>query len=151
MERVINILIYLYRNYPKSNELSYSRVILLLYLIEWKYSIKYFEKLTDLEWIIKGNKPICKNLYNIFDASSNFTIRITEDYQNIIYFLNSEKIINFEKEKTKETIDFVIEHCKDLEFYDLNNIVSSTYAIINTKENQIINFVKLAKLYKRRD
>ena len=148
MERVINILVYLYRNYPKSKELSYSRIIMLLYLIEWKYSIKYFKKLTDLEWIIKDEMPICKSLYKIFNDSSNFTIQITEGYQNIIYFANNEKKITFLVEETEEVINFVIEHCKDLELYDLNYIVSSTYAIINTKENQVIDFVKLAKQYK---
>ena len=107
MERVINILVYLYRNYPKSNELSYSRIIMLLYLIEWKYSIKYFKKLTDLEWIIKDEMPICKSLYKIFNDSSNFTIQITEGYQNIIYFANNEKKITFLVEETEEVINFV--------------------------------------------
>ena len=92
--------------------------------------------------------PICKSLYKIFNDSSNFTIQITEGYQNIIYFANNEKKITFLVEETEEVINFVIEHCKDLELYDLNYIVSSTYAIINTKENQVIDFVKLAKQYK---
>ena len=74
MERVINILDYLYLQYPNSNQLSISRVMKLLYLIEWRYAITKFEKLTDVEWMQTEYGPFYKALRGIFNESSNFEV-----------------------------------------------------------------------------
>lgn len=151
MERVINILDYLYVKYPNSNQLSISRVMKLLYLIEWKFAITRFEKLTDIEWLNTEYGPFYKSLRRIFNESSNFTVTIKLDEsgreQTIIFFLNKKDSINL-KSETIDVIDFVIEHCKSYSWTELNNLVNSTYGVLNTPQGQIIDILKLANDYR---
>jgi hypothetical protein len=151
MERVINILDYLYVKYPNSNQLSISRVMKLLYLIEWRFAITRFEKLTDIEWLNTEYGPFYKSLRRIFNESSNFTVTIKLDEsgreQTIIFFLNKKDSINL-KSETIDVIDFVIEHCKNYSWTELNNLVNSTYGVLNTPQGQIIDILKLANDYR---
>lgn len=151
MERIINILDYLYLQYPNSNQLSISRVMKLLYLIEWRYAITKFEKLTDIEWFQTEFGPFYKSLSLIFDESSNFNVLIKKDdynkEQKIIEFLNKKENLSAQQE-TKEVVDFVIEHCKEMSWTELNSLVNSTYGVLNTPQGQIINVLELAKKYK---
>lgn len=151
MERVINILDYLYIKYPNSNQLSISRVMKLLYLIEWRYAITNFKKLTDIEWLNTEYGPFYKSLRNIFNESSNFSVTLKLDEngreQTIILFLNKKDTINL-KSETIEVIDFVIEHCQDYSWTELNNLVNSTYGVLNTPQGQIVDIIKLAKEYR---
>lgn len=152
MDRVINILDYLYLNYPNSNQLSMSRVMKLLYLIEWRYAITKFKKLTDIEWLQTEYGPFNKSLRTIFNESSNFDVSIKIDDNNkeqiIIVFLNKKENLEAHEE-TKEVVDFVIQHCKDYSWSELNNLVNSTFGVINTPQGQIINIIQLAKKYKK--
>ena len=152
MERIINILDYLYIQYPNPNQLSISRVMKLLYLIEWRYAITKFDKLTDIEWLHTEFGPFYKSLRLIFDESSNFNVLIKKDDYNkeqvIIEFLDRKENLAAQQE-TKEVIEFVIDHCKDLSWTDLNILVNSTYGVVNTPQGQIINVLDLAKKYKK--
>jgi hypothetical protein len=153
MERVINILDYLYLQYPNSNQLSISRVMKLLYLIEWRYAITKFEKLTDVEWMQTEYGPFYKALRSIFNESSNFEVTIKLDdnkkEQIVITFLNKKENLNL-KAENKEVIDFVIQHCKDYSWSELHNLVNSTYGVLNTQQGQIIDIVNLAIKYREK-
>lgn len=153
MERVINILDYLYLQYPNSNQLSISRVMKLLYLIEWRYAITKFEKLTDIEWMQTEYGPFYNSLRGIFNESSNFEVSIKLDdnkkEQTVITFLNKKENLNI-KDETKEVADFVIKHCKDYTWKELNTLVNSTYGVLNTQQGQIIDIVNLAIKYREK-
>lgn len=151
MEKVINILIYLYRKYPNSNQLSFSRTMKLLYLIEWRFSITNFKKLTDISWTQTKYGPYYNNLIQIFEDSSNFELITKIDDNNnqhiVIKFIDLKNELNLNID-SKIVIDFVIERCQNLSWSELNNIVNSTYGIINSNQNEIIDIVTLAKKYK---
>lgn len=151
MVRVINILDYLYFKYPNSNQLSISRVMKLLYLIEWRYAITRFKKMTDIDWLQTEYGPFYKGLRNIFNESSNYEVTLKLDdsgkEQTVIIFLNKKNNFNLDDE-VKEVVDFVINHCKEYSWRELNNLVNSTYGVLNTQQGQIINIVMLAKRYK---
>ena len=151
MERVINIIDYLYLNYPNSNQLSLSRVMKLLFLIEWRFAITKFEKLTDVEWMQTEYGPFYKALRNIINESSNFEISIKLDDNNreqiVIVFLNKKEDINL-NEETKEVVNFVIVHCKDYSWSELNNLVNSTFGVLNTQQGHIIDVVNQAIKYR---
>jgi uncharacterized phage-associated protein len=153
MERVINILDYLYIKYPNSNQLSISRVMKLLYLIEWRYAIINFEKLTDIEWMQTEYGPFYKTLRSIYNESSNYEVTIKLDDKNreqtVIIFLNKKENLSL-KDEAKKVVDFVIDHCKDYSWTELNNLVSSTYGVLNTPQGQIIDIVNLASKYKEK-
>lgn len=153
MERVINILDYLYLQYPNSNQLSISRVMKLMYLIEWRYAITKFEKLTDIEWMQSEYGPFYNSLRGIFNMSSNFEVSIKLDdnkkEQTVILFLNKKENLIL-KDDTREVVDFVIEHCKDYSWRELNNLVKSTYGALNTPQGQIIDIVNLARKYREK-
>lgn len=151
MERVINILDYLYLQYPNSNQLSISRVMKLLYLIEWRYAITKFEKLTDIEWMQTEYGPFYKTLRSIYNESSNYEVTIKLDDKNreqtVIIFLNKKENLSL-KDEAKKVVDFVINHCKDYSWTELNNLVNSTYGVLNTPQGQIIDVVNLARKYR---
>jgi hypothetical protein len=150
MERVINILDYLYLRYPNSNQLSLSRVMKLLYLIEWRFAITKFGKLTDIDWLQTEYGPFYKSLRSIFNESSNFEVIIKIDDNNkeqlVINFLNKKENFYLTND-TKEVIDFVISHCQNYSWTELNTLVNSTYGVLSTPQGQIINLVILAKQY----
>ena len=150
MERVINIIGYLYLQYPNSNQLSISRVMKLLYLIEWRFAITKLEKLTDIEWLQTEYGPFYKSLRSIFNESSNFEVIIKIDDNNkeqlVINFLNKKENFNLRND-TKEVIDFVISHCQNYSWTELNTLVNSTFGVLNTPQGQLINLVILAKQY----
>lgn len=151
MERIINILIYLYQNYPNSNQLSLSRVMKLLYLIEWKYSITYSKKLTDTDWYLSHNGPYLSNLLSIMNDSSNFQLIMVPDnnvQQIVIKFLNRKQKIELNP-NTRETIDFVINVCKNMNWLELNNLVFSTYPIVNGKIDTFIDLQEMAEEYNK--
>lgn len=152
MEKTNEILKYLFVKYPKSNELSYTRVMKLFYLIEWKFAITNFKKITDISWIKTKYGPFYSDLIKVFEESNDFSVysKIENDNstQIILKFLNSNKEIIHLQDETKVIINFVIEHCKDLTWSELNNIVNSTYAVINSELNSEIELLKLAKKYK---
>jgi hypothetical protein len=151
MEKVIDILIYLYKSYPNSNQLSYSRTMKLIYLIEWRYGILKFEKLTDIQWILTQYGPYYSNLINIMQDSSSFDIETKFEANNkqeiIIKFLNNKQNLPL-KEHTMNVINFVIYHCSEMSWSELNNLVNSTYGIVNSNINEVINIEYLAKKYK---
>ena len=151
MEKLIDILIYLYRKYPNSNQLSFSRTMKLVYLIEWRFAIINFEKLTDINWTLTKYGPYYSNLIKIFKESSNFELITKIDDNNnqqiVIKFTDKKNDLNL-NENTKAVIDFVISHCQNLSWSELNNIVNSTYGIINSNENEIIDILTMAKKYK---
>jgi hypothetical protein len=151
MENIINIITQLYIKYPNSNQLSYSRVMKLLYLIEWKYSITEFERISKTDWLLTEHGPLYNKLPHILEESDNFDIITKFDKNNkqqlIIKFNLSTEIPTI-SEKSNKIIDFVIEHCKILEWSELNNIVNSTYGIMNSSLNHIIEIENLAKEYK---
>jgi hypothetical protein len=153
MEKVINIIDYLYLKYPNSNQLSISRVMKLLYLVEWRFAITKFQKLTDIEWMQTEYGPFYKALRGIFNESSNFEVLIKLDNnkneQTIITFLDRKESLKL-KDDTKEVVDFVIKHCKDYSWKELNNLVNSTFGVLNTKQGQIIDLVSLAIIYMKK-
>lgn len=152
MERVINVLDYLYLQYPNSNQLSISRVMKLMYLIEWRYAITKFEKLTDIEWMHSEYGPFYKTLRSIYNESSNYEVCIKLDEKNreqtVIIFLNKKQNLSL-KDDAKKVVDFVIDHCKDYSWIELNNLVKSTYGVLNTPQGQIIDVVNLARKYRQ--
>lgn len=151
MERIINILIYLYQNYPNSNQLSLSRVMKLLYLIEWKYSITYSKKLTDTDWYLSHKGPYLSNLLSIMNDSSNFQLIMVPDnnvQQIVIKFLNRKQKIELNP-NTTETINFVINVCKNMNWLELNNLVFSTYPIVNGKIDTFIDLQEMAEEYNK--
>ena len=152
MERVINVLDYLYLQYPNSNQLSISRVMKLMYLIEWRYAITKFEKLTDIEWMHSEYGPFYKTLRSIYNESSNYEVCIKLDEKNreqtVIIFLNEKQNLSL-KDDAKKVVDFVIDHCKDYSWIELNNLVKSTYGVLNTPQGQIIDVVNLARKYRQ--
>jgi hypothetical protein len=150
MENSNNILVYLFNNYPNSKELSFSRVMKLLYLIDWKYSITKFERLTVLNWILNQFGPYNSSLLDIMDNSNDFEIKriVNEDNKNIILINFLEKGDYDLKAETKRTIEFVINHCSKMSWSEVNNLVNSTYPIIRGKINSELNLLELAKEYK---
>lgn len=153
MDKVEDILIYLYRNYPSSNQLSFSRTMKLLYLIDWRFAITNFEKLTTINWTLTKYGPYYNNLIQVFEESACFDIITKIDENNnqqlVIKFIDNSKIL-LKSESAKISIDFVIDHCKNLTWSELNNIVNSTYGVIKSNLNEIIDVVSLAREYKHK-
>ncbi|MBC7524889.1 MAG: SocA family protein [Flavobacterium sp.] len=150
MENLNNILVHLFNNYPNSKELSFSRVMKLLFLIDWKYAITKFERLTNLNWTLNQFGPYNSSILDIMDNSNDFEIKriVNEDNKNIVLINFLEKGEYDLKAETKHTIEFVINHCSKMSWSELNNLVNSTFPIIRGKINSELNLIELAKEYK---
>lgn len=152
MENITHIQEYLYNKYPNSNQLSISRAMKLFYLIEWRYAITEFKKLTEAEWRLNQYGPFYSKFKDYFTQSDCFNVveNTIENKKEIIIKYQSCSIPSSLKQETTTVIDFVIEKCHSYSWSELNNLINSTYGIINTQEGHVIDVLKLAMTYKGR-
>ena len=83
--------------------------------------------------------------------SSNFQLIMIPDnsvQQIVIKFLNRKQKIELNP-NTTETIDFVINVCKNMNWLELNNLVFSTYPIVNGKIDTFIDLQEMAEEYNK--
>ena len=57
MNKLNELIKYILATYPKMEELSKPRLVKLIYLIDWKYSIEFGKQYTDIKWIFNHYGP----------------------------------------------------------------------------------------------
>lgn len=150
MEKTIEILKYLFSNYPNPSELSKARAVKMVYLADWKSAITREKQLTNIKWIYNHYGPYVHDIIELIRQDENFNIKsgvnVYNQPKDIIQLRNKVKT-NLDKE-TKEILDFVIEKTSPLYWDDFIRLVYSTYPIVKEKKLNLLDLNKLAKEYK---
>ena len=108
----------------------------LLYVVEWKYSLLYNIRMTDIKWFAVYGQAFSRHLYKLI-----YNEGLTGTSQSDTTLTDDEK----------DTIDKVLKTYADSCYfsqYILEILVSSTYPIYNNFDGEL-NLPKLAKLYRR--
>ena len=150
MENTIEILKYLFSNYPYASELSKARVVKMVYLADWKSAIKHDKQLTDIKWIYNHYGPYVDDVIGLLRSDSAFEIipglNSHNQPKDLIKLI--KKVDTNLSLETKEILDFVIKNTSFLNWEEFINLVYSTYPIIKEKKLSELNLIKLAQEYK---
>lgn len=152
-DKLIDIITYLYKVYPNQQELSKTRLIKLIYLIDWKNCLQYEVQLTQINWRFDHYGPYVEDVMNIIYEKNNFFG--VEEYTNA-YGGRSIRVKLIDKKykpdlskKEIEVINFIINKTSPLNFNELINLVYSTYPIKSNPKYSNLDLVEEAKQYKR--
>lgn len=150
MEKTIEILKYLFSNYPNPSELSKARAVKMVYLADWKSAISQEKQITDIKWIYNHYGPYVEDVIDLIRKDENFDIISDVNYHNqpkeVIRLKNKVKADI--DDSSKKILDFVIKKTSPLYWDDFIRLVYSTYPIIKEKKLNRLNLTELAKEYK---
>ncbi|MGL4368030.1 MAG: Panacea domain-containing protein [Brevinemataceae bacterium] len=147
MSNLEKIIRYILLNYPNPIELSKPRLVKLIYLIDWRYTIENGRQYTDIHWIYNHYGPyvndvieLMKKKPDVFEVASyrNSFDGITDKFT----LKNREPII------LEESIQLVanrfINYTYNLNWSDFINLVYSSYPIKVNLKYSSLNLVQLA-------
>lgn len=153
MDKLKDILVYLLREYPYSEELSKARVTKMVYLADWKSVLDHGNALTSIEWYFDNYGPYVSDVYELVAGDeSTFAIENTNNLygepKTIFRLKNVDCETNLEEQDTK-ILKHVIATTKDLNWNQFIKLIYSTYPILSSDKYNIINLKEKAEEYKK--
>lgn len=132
----------------KSWELPNARITKLVYLLDWEYSLKYGNQVTDIEWFFDYYWPFVKDIENVI--YENEDIFLEKIYYNSLWNKSKFFSIKWKNDwqldfKVYEIMDKILEETKNFTFNDFIKYVYSTYPVYKTRQFNKLNLKELAK------
>lgn len=114
----------------------YSMLRMFFYLVEWKYSLTYDKRITNIKWVNYHGLP------SILDKNLKFLI-----LENLTKTLNNN--VSCDDVDLMLVIKFCLDKYEKYPLYtDRCHLVSSTYPIVSTYTNDKLDLLKLSTDYK---
>lgn len=152
MTNLEQLIRYILLKYPNTSELSKPRLVKLIYLIDWKYTIKQGSQYTCINWYFNHYGPyvndvidLMRNRPGVFQVNS-----YNNQYQGI-----TDKFILLDKSQIslsndiKAITDSFIEYTYKLTWSNFISLVYSSYPIKSSLKYTALDLVKLAEDYKK--
>ena len=151
MNDLVNLIVYIFRKYPKVEELSKPRLVKLIYLIDWKHTIDNGRQATSINWFFNHYGPYVDTVINLIKENPlvfNVETRINA-YGGVS---DKIKLISKNEFSINDTIrksaDFIIENTSDKNWSDFINLVYSTFPIRNNSKYTSLNLIEKAEKFK---
>ncbi len=151
MNNLLNIIIYIFKNYPKVDELSKPRLVKLIYLIDWKHTIDNGYQATSINWYYNHYGPyvdtvieLIKENDNLFNVQS--TINAYGGISDKIKLISTKEV--YIDESIKSAADFIISNTSDKNWSEFINLVYSTFPIKTNSKYTYLNLVEDAVKFK---
>jgi hypothetical protein len=133
MKKLKNIIEYILLNYPQSDELSKPRLVKLIYLIDWKYTIDYKNQYTDIRWYFNHYGPYVEDVINLMKSDSE-TFEVTSyanPYSGGITdkFKLRKETSPILDENVIKTAKFIMENTYHMSWSKFISLVYSSYPI----------------------
>ncbi|MGO9482409.1 MAG: Panacea domain-containing protein [Candidatus Kryptoniota bacterium] len=148
MSKLVDVLVYLLKNYPHKSELSNARLTKLVYLADWKFALKNKKQITGIQWEFNNFGPFVWDIYNC--AKDNPSIFEIENTQNsfghkktLIKLSNENYPINIPIDE-KNMLDFVINSTKQYDWNRFIQLVYSTFPILSSDRGDMLDLIELA-------
>lgn len=132
----------------KSWELPNARITKLVYLLDWEYSLKYGNQVTNIEWFFDYYWPFVKDVENVIYENEN--IFLEKIYYNSLW--NKSKFFSIKGKNdwqldsnVYEIMNKILEETKNFTFNDFIKYVYSTYPVYKTRQFNKLNLKELAK------
>jgi hypothetical protein len=65
MKDLLTLIIYIFKTYPKVEELSKPRLVKLIYLIDWKHAIDNGTQATNIQWYFNHYGPYVDDVIDL--------------------------------------------------------------------------------------
>lgn len=127
MVKLIDIILYILKNYPHKNELSNARLTKMIYLIDWRSAFDNGKQITNIKWYFDNYGPF------VHDVEEEIV-----NHQELIHIVETKNIFG----KRKKLYRLVDDNVKLSIPTDIENIISTTISV--TKGfywQQFINFI----------
>ena len=142
-----DVLSYIVKNYPYSDDLTKTRTTKLVYLVDWEYTKKYGHQLTNIKWFFDHYGPYVSDVLDEADKDRRISIKKTKSNfgtvkymvmpkftkNDIVYSLTADEI---------EVIDDVIEKTKLLSWNQFIRYVYDTSPIKNSEKYKKLDLLK---------
>jgi len=148
MEKIRDIVLYIFKNYPKPEELSKPRFVKMIYLADWKSCLLYGEQITSIEWFYNHYGPYVNEIVDSLRGDSDFEIISKGDSRETVRPAKGAKYSQELSRKSKEVLDFVVLKTSPLEWDEFYQLVYSTYPIVIGQKYSKLDLVSLSKEYK---
>jgi len=150
MTDLLNLIIYIFRNYPKVDELSKPRLVKLVYLIDWKHSIVNGRQATSIQWYFNHYGPYVDTVIDLVKKNPeifNVETRINAygGVSDKIKLISQQQITI--EDSIKSSADFIISNTSQMNWTDFINLVYSTYPIKSNSKYTNLNLVEEAKKF----
>lgn len=152
MKNLEKLIRYILLNYPNLNELSKPRLVKLIYLIDWKFTIENGSQFTDIRWVYNHYGPYVNDVINLMkEKKAVFNV---ESYQNS-YEGITDKFTLLDKteilidENLKKIADSFITLTYKLTWTEFINLVYSSYPIKSNLKYSTLNLEELAVEFKK--
>lgn len=134
--KLLDIIVYIFKVYPQFNELSKARLVKLIYLIDWKNSIDKSQQLTNIKWYFNHYGPYVDDVMDLIKERNDiFSTKTYSNYyggvSNSIELINKSYLVSL-SDSEKDIIDFIVKNTYE---YDWNKFISLVYSTYPTKNN----------------
>ena len=153
MVKLIDIILYILKNYPHKNELSNARLTKMIYLIDWRSAFDNGKQITNIKWYFDNYGPF---VHDVEEEIVNHPelIHIVET-KNI--FGKRKKLYRLVDDNVKLSIPTDIENIinttisvrKGFYWLQFINFIYSTYPIVTSERYTYLNLIEKAKAYKK--
>lgn len=149
----LDIIKYILEIYPHPNDLSKSRLVKIIFLCDWKYSLDFNQQITGIEWYFNHYGPYVDLPINLIKREPGIDIILTENY----YGTKKEIIVknsSFEFGKLNlnnseiTTINFIVQITSDMSWDEFIDFVYSTFPVRAFARYSKFDLPKLAVKYK---
>jgi hypothetical protein len=125
----------------------------MVYLADWRHSIKEGEQVSDIEWEYNDYGPFVWDVINEAKENRNlFEVKKTTNYlgkrKTKVEKRNQVYIPKLNKGE-KETIDHVIEETDSMNWEEFMKLVYSTYPVVSEDQYSKLDLPDLAREYKK--
>lgn len=154
MNNLNELIKYILVTYPKLEELSKPRLVKLIYLIDWKYSIEYGRQYTNIRWIFNHYGPYVNDVINTMKNNPETYDVVSREnpYGGITdkFKIKKRKDLSITIDgNAKKITDFLIEKTFHLGWSNFISIVYSTYPVRTNLKYSTLDLQSLAIEYKK--
>ncbi|NYD91639.1 Panacea domain-containing protein [Sphingomonas melonis] len=152
MADLIDMVGYLCENYPHKSELSKARLTKMVYLADWKASLEEGSQISEIEWKFNHYGPYVDDVVNTARSDEDFKITTEQnaygDIKDRIVLKRTRRWRSL-TESDKAALDHVIEQTKSLYWKDFIKLVYSTFPVMVSERQSILDLPTLAKRYRK--
>jgi len=154
MKNLLETILYVFEKYPKKDELSSARLVLLIFLIDWKFAIENGKQFTEAKWTYEQFGPFSKDIFALIkkrneifkiDIPKNSDGRATERLS-----VKSNSIIEVKNFEAKSAADFILANTYAMTWSEFIQLIYSSYPIISNSKNTELDLSKDSVRFKQR-
>lgn len=148
MNNLEKLIRYILLNYPNLQELSKPRLVKLIYMIDWRYTIETGKQYTDINWVYNHYGPYVNDVIELMKQKDN--IFKVDTYPNPFGGGFTDKFTLIDKTKVeldkevRNIADKFINYTYNLIWSDFINLVYSSYPIKVSLKYSTLNLKELA-------